>query len=47
MQSSCGADEPIAGAKPMANESRQASAVRQQAFDRITMSDNSRAQLGD
>jgi len=31
----------------MANESRQASAVRQQTFDRITLSDSSRAQLGD
>lgn len=47
MQSSCGADEPMAGEKQMAHESRQASAVRQQAFDRITLSDNSRAHLGD
>ena len=31
----------------MANDRREASAMRQQTFDRINMSDNSRAQLGD
>lgn len=47
MQSLSGANERITGKRQEVNETRTSGAARKQAFDRITLSDSSRAQLGD